>query len=346
MAENTNTSEEVDLGQLFKLIGNGFKNMFNGILNLFKWILHNIIITLIFLKKHAIVLGIATILGGVLGYVLQMKQGDVFESEMILETNFGSGHHLYKQVDFLNVLINNNKDEKLATIFNIPKEDAKSLLKFDVEPYNPTKNLLKEYDYFVQNTDTIYTKDYTFKDFSKRYKAPDYRYQKVVVKGLNKNVFSALNKNFTKLIENPYFRNLLDLQVKELDNRKKVLEKNLAEIDSLRKVYKEVDLLNAKNASSSGTSINLANKPGSTNKDVDLFKESNNILYALKSIDKDRIRNGFIVHKITEFSFGEKTLRLVEKMWFLFAVLGFLLALSFILLVRLNKYLKEYTVKG
>ena len=76
MADNNNMqqNEEVDLGKLFQVIGKGFKNLFNSIGSFLKAILHYIILTLIFFKKNVIVIGGATILGFISGYLLEMNK--------------------------------------------------------------------------------------------------------------------------------------------------------------------------------------------------------------------------------------------------------------------------------
>jgi hypothetical protein len=46
--DKNKNEEEVDLGSLFVIIGNGFNNFFNFIGSIFKGIFHSLIITLLF----------------------------------------------------------------------------------------------------------------------------------------------------------------------------------------------------------------------------------------------------------------------------------------------------------
>ena len=57
--------EEVDLGSLFTVIGNGFRNFFNFIASIFKGIFHKLILILIFFKLHFVKFTIAVLLGGI-----------------------------------------------------------------------------------------------------------------------------------------------------------------------------------------------------------------------------------------------------------------------------------------
>ncbi len=54
-----NSSDEIDLGQLFRMIGNGFNNLFKAFLRLF-----------LYLKKNVIILLSLIIVGGAIGYGL------------------------------------------------------------------------------------------------------------------------------------------------------------------------------------------------------------------------------------------------------------------------------------
>jgi len=338
----TPQTEEVDLGKLFQVIGNGFKNLFNSIGKLLKKLFHYFISLLIFFKKNALIIGAATILAGILGYVLDMDKTIEYQSDMIIDTNYGSGHQLYSQQNYLNALIERGDTKKLAEIFNISDEDANTLTGFATEPNDIKNSLLREFDYYMQHTDTIYTRDLTVGNYSKRLDLPDYKVQKITAYATNQTIFSNLNKGVINLVENEHYKNLLKLKLNEYGHRKVVLQKNLGEIDSLRKRYREVALLNAKKTTVSGTNISLAEKQNNSNKDVDLFTESNKILGQLKGLDTERIRNGFITTVLSEFHLGVHKTSIRSEKWFKFAVLGFLLSLMAILGLKLNNYLNNY----
>ncbi|MEE9350208.1 MAG: hypothetical protein V3U80_09185 [Flavobacteriaceae bacterium] len=338
----TPQSEEVDLGKLFQVIGNGFKNMFNAIGNMLKSLLHYAILFLIFIKKHFMKLAAATILGGVLGYVLDMNKTEEYESKMVIETNFGSGHQLYSEIDQLNALIKNEKIETLTQIFNISKEDATSLTGFVANPYDQENNLLKEFDYYIQHTDTIYTKDLTAMDYGDRLDLPDYRFQEITAYAYDKNSLTKLDKGITTLIENDHYKNILALKTSEFKNRRAVLENNLLEIKTLRKRYNDVALMNANKTTSSGTNISLADKQSNRNKDTDLFIETNRVLGALRSLDINQVREGFISSSVSKFNIGQKNDGLLNLKWLQFAFYGGALMFLTILGFGFNNYLNNY----
>jgi len=345
MSDNIENSQgEIELGKLFALIGKGISNLFKGIVNIISKLLHYTTIVLIFLKKNAIYLGAALLIGGAIGYFLESKKPEKYSSDMILETNFGSGHQLYAQKKYINTLIDNENLTELSAIFNISKDEALALNKFKVEPYQVISNIAKEFDYFRQHTDTIVTSRMDIEEFKKRFDKPDYRMQKVTAFATNQRVFNKLNNGLVKLIENNHFKELLKLKDNEINSKKTILEKDLRQIDSLRKTYTKVALLSASSKSSSGTNINLE-KQNSRNKDIDLFNQTSKILNTLTGVDREKVRNGFIVRVISEFKIGEKQGRILYRLWFRYAVLGFILTVLFLLSLKLNKYLNVYEQK-
>ena len=69
----TNTpqsSEEVDLGQLFKMIGNAFQRLFQFIGSIFNKLFLAFVWLVFFIKKRAVVLLIAAVAGLALGFIL------------------------------------------------------------------------------------------------------------------------------------------------------------------------------------------------------------------------------------------------------------------------------------
>ncbi|WP_394974407.1 hypothetical protein [uncultured Croceitalea sp.] len=87
MADNNN-SEEIDLGQLFHLIGNGLKNIFNSFLRVF-----------LYLKKNIFILGGLIIIGLALGYGLNKISSKQLKTEVIVRPNLESKNYLYDVVD-------------------------------------------------------------------------------------------------------------------------------------------------------------------------------------------------------------------------------------------------------
>ena len=80
-------SDEMDLGQLFQMIGNGFKNLFKAFLRLF-----------LYLKKNIVTLGILIVVGLALGYGLNQIVTKRLKTEVIVKPNLESKSYLYSVV--------------------------------------------------------------------------------------------------------------------------------------------------------------------------------------------------------------------------------------------------------
>ena len=127
---SSSSSEEVDLGQLFQLIGNGFKKLFRFIGNIFKGIFHTIILFLLFLQKHFIKFTVAAVVGLALGIYLDMIKTPKFISTMVVEPNFNSVQQLYNNVNFYNELAAAEDSTALAEALDVSVSEAFKLKKF------------------------------------------------------------------------------------------------------------------------------------------------------------------------------------------------------------------------
>ena len=65
--DQKNNEEEVDLGSLFVIIGRGFSTLFNFIKGIFTGIFLSVVKGLVFIRKNFRTIGIAVIVGGVIG---------------------------------------------------------------------------------------------------------------------------------------------------------------------------------------------------------------------------------------------------------------------------------------
>jgi len=339
----TQQEEEVDLGSLFVVIGKGIKNLFNYIGNILNSIFHYFILLLIFLKKHTVKLGLALLLGFIVGFVLHKLESRTYVSDMIVETNYESGIQLYKQIDYLNDLVKKKDSVSLSGSLNLNLNEASQINAIEVSAYQAEKHFYKAYDEYLQKTDTIYTKGFEFVDFKKRMAEYDLRYHQIKVSSKSKTVFANLSPSLISLVENDYYKNVRDLKVNELNQKLSVLHKNLIQIDSLRKTYKEVALKEAEKLSSSSTiEISKSEKDKNEN-DIELFKTSNEILNTISWTNEDLIRKNNIVNIISDFDkIGVPDKNITHKKYFRFAVLFGGLMLGWILLQQLNRYLEDY----
>lgn len=85
---NSNSSDEIDLGQLFQMIGNVINRIFRSFLRLF-----------LYLKKHALILLGLVILGGAIGFGLNQIISKKLKTEVIVKPQMESKNYLYDVID-------------------------------------------------------------------------------------------------------------------------------------------------------------------------------------------------------------------------------------------------------
>lgn len=339
--KNTN-EEEVDLGSLFVIIGKGFKNFFNFIGSIFTGIFDFLILTLLFLKVNSIKLSIATVLGGVLGFLIELNSQDKFGSEMLVEPNFKSVRQLYYNINFYNDLVKQKDTLTLAKTFNLSKNDAASLKKFSIEPIINKNDIINLYDEFVIRVDTATASTYTFEDFKPEFKELDYKAHKIVVESEKNNIFKKLSSTIiSSVVKNSYFKRVQHLTNENLNRTDSVYRQNLSQIDSLRQVYMKVMIAEA-GKETSGTNIDLGGQ-GRRAKELDLFETSMKINEELAEISKERSEKYEIINVISDFQpVGYKINGVAKNYIFILGALGFGLMIAILLVFKLNIYLENY----
>jgi len=335
-------SEEIDLGSLFSQIGKMFSNMFAAIGNLFKGAFGYLILLLLFLRKNVLVLGGTALAGLLLGLFLQKSAPTIYTSNMVIETNYNSASRLYSQIAYLNALISENDSIRISKIFDVSPNVATQLKSFSVEAVDFNKQALLAYDTYKQRTDTIYTRDVKFPDFTKRLKETDLTFHNIEVFSTTSINFNILKKGILSLVKNDYYKHLRDKKIAELQFKKSEITSNLSQLDTLRNQYRKVALLEAKNGKST-TGVNFSTSSRKEiNYDRDLYSISTRLLEELDYTNQLILENEEIVKVNSDFGIGVPIKGLSSKLWFKYGVIGFLLAFLLLVGLKVNKYLSNY----
>jgi hypothetical protein len=340
--QNIPQDDEVDLGNLFKIIGKGFKNLFNAIGQFFKSVFHYFILLLLFLRNNALKLGIAVFIGSVIGLYLDLTLPKQYSSSMIVEPNFKSAQQLYQNINFYHELVKQKDLNLLAQTFQIPVSEASKLKGFYI---GPLKNENEKYEFFndfIEEVDTTTIKNIDIIEFKKGFTDYDYKYHQIKVKSLSNIIFEKLSTPIISSIQNnSYYKYQKKINDENLFQNEKVLVKSLQEVDTLRKIYNEVLITEAKK-SEMGTNITLAQGVKKTD-ELELFNESLKLNEELINNNKEKAETTDILNVVSTFSkVGIKERSLLKKMTAILG-LGFgLLMLIFILLKQLNSYLLKY----
>jgi hypothetical protein len=337
-----NKEEEVDLGSLFAIIGKGFSNLFQWIGEIFKGIFHFIISILLFLKQYLFPIGIAAILGLILGFFLEIKSPKRYSSDLLLQTNFKSSRQLYDNIDFYNSLVKQKDTLGLEQTFGLDKQAAVSLKKFTITPIKNQNDIISGYNELILKIDTATVRSYEFEDFKKSFSDYDYKLHEITVIAETNNIFKAVGDVIiTSVIDNIYFNTLKNITNENLNRLDSRYRQNLVQLDSFGKVFMQVLLADSKKVST-GTNIDFAGENRSS-KEIELFYANQRINELLGEVTAAKLEKNQIINIVSNFeSIGKELNGVTENKAFQLAVLFALACILGLLFLKLNAYLVNY----
>ncbi len=345
--ETNNSQQEVDIIQFFKAIGDFFRGIKNSIKVFFLFIFHSFIKAIIYVKNYALYFAIGVILGLIYAFVFRGDYNPIYVAEVKLKTNFDSASSFSNKINELNGFIQSNSFDKLANELGISKEDAKKITGFELRENINDVELIKEYEDYLIKMDTVVYKYIEYKDFRKNInKNPQlfpFKYLKVYANSAN--VFSKLNNKLEHLLDNDV---VLQERKKEisftLSTQKREILRSLQELDTLREVFNQAYLDNAKQSNPGSTNIVVSNqKLSGAEAPVNIYY---NRIVALKELEKinnhitDKRNILELYSRFPEVGVKESPLR--YNPFIKFPVFGFLLVLLILLLLDFNKYINKY----
>lgn len=340
---NNSNSDEVDLGQLFQLIGNGFKKFFRFIGNIFKGIFHSIILFLLFLQKHFIKFVIAAVLGLALGIYLDMVKEPSYLSTMVVEPNFNSVQQLYNNVNFYNELAEAEDSTALAEALDVSISEASKLKEFLVESYSDENQKVQLFDKFVRSLDSTTKKAIDMENYLKNFNSMDARFHTISVTATNSAVAKKIQPSIIKSISrNEYFQLQQSISDQNISLQDSLYKKQLMEVDSLQHLYKRVMEKEAERPQQ-GTNISLGENGGQENKELALINQVDKLKQSLVTLNEERANKSSILNVISAFprrGVEVKGIFNSNKFWI---PLGFIVVTLLVLnLLDLNSYLKNY----
>ena len=337
------SSDEVDLGQIFKLIGNAFDRFFRFIGRIFTGLFRLIILFLFFIQKHFLKLLAVVVIGFVLGAIIDKKKEPEYISSMVIEPNFNSVQQLYNNVEFYNELAKAKDSLSLSEVLNITKEEASSLKNFRVESYSDENQKIVLFDRFVRSLDSTTKKAIDMKAYLKNFNSFDARFHTISViatdNGIAKKIQPAI---ISSISNNSYFNLQKDISDSNIKLQDSLFNKQITEIDSLQLLYKKVMLKQA-DRSIQGTNITLGENGVRDNKELSLINKMEDLKFGLVELRKERGNKSSILNVISDFpNKGVREKGMLKS--FKFLIPGSLLIVTalLLLLLSLNKYLKNY----
>lgn len=212
-----NNNEEIDLGDLFRLLKKGVQYILNLFLRFVAFIL-----------RHAIVLAVLIIIGAIAGYFLQKKSGELVKTEMIIASNFESSEYVFNSINQISYQIR-HKDTLSLEKLEIPLDAG--TLKLEVKPIVNISRFSQEEETFLE---LVSESNFIDEEEKAKMFARYFRYYKVILSHPKKiNSAKVLNNILQQLRDNPYYQEYNSVNLSFLNNQIKANERLILQIDSL-----------------------------------------------------------------------------------------------------------------
>ncbi len=294
MSENLpeQKNEEVDISQIFSLIGKAFKAFFDFIASIFAFILQAFLLLALFIRNNIIKLGIALLIGFIVGYISDRYERDYFTSTMIVEPNFQTNNQLIETIQLYGQLVKSNDSTNLAKMLSITENDAGKIKKISIEAKYNENTKIKSYNEFVKQTDTLVLKDISFEAYKKSLEEPDYGQYSITVDSRAYDIYGKIKNTLLDIPTTDYVEALKEAELKSLNETETEIKQSLIDIDSLRSAYKTAMLNNSKNKNEAGSSNSfyLGQENQNQNNELELFEIETRYQNRLRMIYKDQAK--------------------------------------------------------
>jgi len=284
-------SEEVDLGQLFRLIGNGFNRFFKFIGKILYGLFLAFVWVVFFLKKHAIIIIIAAVVGFGFGYLKEKVSKPLYRSAVIVKQNYDTGKNLYQLIDYYNELIDEKDTLTLKNTLNISQLLASSIKSIRIKPTIAETQMIKNYDNYLRGLDSTLASTIDYETYIENINLYEFKEQQLSV-----NIDKKINANpiFESIIENinttDYFKRENEKDINQLTNREAAIKQILIKADSLQSMYKRVLEMQAdQSASGAQTSVTIEGSDQiDKTKEFELYKSENELRRELVQIEREK----------------------------------------------------------
>jgi hypothetical protein len=288
--ERSNT-EEVDLGQLFKLIGNAFNRFFRFIGSILNGLFLGFVWVVFFIKKNAVKILIAAILGVGFGFYKEKIAKPIYRSSAIVKQNYNTGKNLYELIGYYNKLINEKDTVTLKNNLNISPLLATSIKSIQIKPNIVETQMMKNYDNYIKSLDSTFASTIDYKTYFDNINPYEFMEQQLSVNVEKKINANPIFENIVKNINNTdYFKRENEKDINQLNNRDAALKQILTKADSLQNMYKRVLEMQAdKTSTGAQTSVTIEGSDQiDKTKEFELYKSEIDIRRELVLIQRER----------------------------------------------------------
>lgn len=339
-------SEEVDLGQLFNMIGGLFTKLADFIKSIFKSIFSVFIYALKAIIDNFKIIAIVLVVAGGIGFALEKTKQEVYTSQMLVKPYFDSKFQLVNNINYYNALIGEKDYKQLTQIFDINDEDAKQLIQFEIHPGPENENdQIKQYHSFLKELDSVRAQEVEFDEFLENRSIYSGEIFEINVQSFKKDIFRSLEDGLNSTFTNTYSIKKMQKRDSLIAIKKQRILSSIKVVDSLKQVY--VNVMEEESKSQDGsytTRDGLSFIQEKTNtKEYELLKEEINLRKELSELESQKVEEDVFFDTLSSFQdVGAKYTTIWERYSIIFPFLAFLVLSVIYLAVKVIKYVKSY----
>ena len=344
--QENNQSEEVDLGQLFKVIGNGFRSFFNGIASIFKGIFEGIIFVLAhFYKRWYWYTGVI-IVGFIIGFVLNSTSEKSYGAYMYIKTNFNSSRQVYENMKQLHQLANVDQDTiELGRLLDISPSEASKIKGFYIMSNTDRNTVSEMYSEYRQNLDSVSQSELTFEIYKESLADYELPVHQIEVAATDKFIYKEIEKAFVEeLANNDYLLELSEVNTENLISEVETLEKQVDKTDFLIEEFLKIKIAQSQKPESNGTNLYMGDSESdkSAINEGQLLKEQLRLQEDKREAMRKLVEEKDVISVISGFpSSGYDTREWTDKYYYTIPLALFSITLFAFLLLGLGQFLKE-----
>jgi hypothetical protein len=343
-----NDSEEVDLGKLFKLIGNGFQKLFNFIASNFKGLFHYLILIIRHFYLQIKWYALAGFSGLIIGVIADINSDKLYGANMFFNTNFNSGYQVYENIKNLHELTKEGDSVKLAKILGVKTSEAATLKGFYIAPDIDVNEKIRMFDEFYKSLDSITRVETTYTEYVGQLSTYNFKTHRIGVASTDKTIFPKLRENFVQAIsENAYLNKLLAVSQKNFDKEIETITKQATEVDGLVEKYLEIRKRESEKEPipGSGTNLYLGNAQQSELliNEAELIKEKLVFESQIRGLTEAKVRGENIISVLSDFpETGYDIQEWYEKYKFIFPALFIGITILSFIFIGLGRFVNNY----
>lgn len=340
-------SEEVEIGQLFKLFGVMFDKLFQFVGSIIKSLFSVFVYTLKAIISNFKIIIIFMVIAGVVGFGLEKAKQPIFVSSMLVKPYFDSKYQLVTNINYYNALIADKDFKQLSNLFKIEEDFANQIIEFEISPGPETENdRILEYEEFIVQVDSTRATEIYFDDFIENRSIYSGSLYQIAVKSFKKDIFRSLEEGLNSTFTNTYSVKKMEKRDSLIAIDKSRIMVSLKQVDSLKNVYIKV-LQDESSSKNTGTitlkdGMSLVQERVDT-KEYELLDKELELRQALSKLDSQKVEEDVFFDTLSSFQdVGSEHSDIWAKYSLIFPLLAFVILAMTFMFKKVIRFVTNY----